>query len=130
MGNNNSENRILVVDDNEANLLVATATLEHLGHEYDVAKDGITAVELFANKKYKVVLMDMQMPEMSGYEAIQQIHAYELRKDLPRTPVVIITANANFMEKSNNLSSSMDGYIIKPYQPEELSEAIKHSSAA
>lgn len=119
-----SNSRILVVDDNDTNLLVATATLDYLGHEYDIAKDGVRAVELYSNNKYAAVLMDMQMPEMSGYEAIQQIRAYELRNDLPRTPIIIVTANANFLDNNNNLRESIDGFIIKPYQPDELSKAI------
>ncbi len=123
--NENNQSRILVVDDNDINLLVATTTLDDLGYSYDLAKDGMAAVELCAKEKYIIILMDIQMPEMSGYEAIQQIRAYELKNDRPRTPVIVVTANANFLDESSHLSKSMDGFIIKPYGPEALAKVIK-----
>ena len=125
MDEDNRQGRILVVDDNATNVLVATATLDHLGYSYDIAKNGMSAVELFSKKKYLIILMDIQMPEMSGYEAIQQIRAHELKNDLLKTPIIIVTANANFLDDTSHLTHSMDGFIIKPYKPEQLSKIIK-----
>ncbi len=121
---NEEKGRILVVDDNDANLLVATAILENLGYSFDIAKDGMGAVERYAKEKYIIILMDIHMPEMSGYEATQQIRAYELRNELPRTPILVITANPDFMANHTLLANSIDGFIIKPYQQEELLNMI------
>jgi diguanylate cyclase (GGDEF)-like protein len=115
---------ILLVEDNEINQEVAVMMLNNLGFEVDVArngKDGVTRFDTFKNK-YSAVLMDLQMPVMSGYEATQ-----EIRKLDKKVPIIALTAAAMIEDKDKVLSSGMDDHLPKPLQSSELYKVlVKH----
>lgn len=104
-------NRILIVDDNDVNRLLASMTLEREGRLIDEARDGIEALELLARNDYDCVLLDISMPRMSGYEVCARI------RQAPRTAglrVIAYTAHALDTEHRKILSSGFDGVLTKP----------------
>jgi PAS domain S-box-containing protein len=104
--------RVLLAEDNEINQLLAVAILQHAGHAVDVAENGRRAVEAVQRSDYDVVLMDVQMPELDGMQATQQIRALES----PRSKVAIIALTAHAMAgaREQYLAAGMDDYITKP----------------
>ncbi len=115
---------ILVVEDHEANLLVLTTFLEEWGYAYDVARNGVEAVEAFMKRDYAAVLLDVQMPGMSGFEAARLMRGYEERGQRPRTPVIAMTAHALSGDREKCLDAGMDHYFSKPFHPEELKRLL------
>ena len=103
--------RVLLVEDNELNQQVATMTLSHFGLKVEVANNGKEAVEMLATKTFDIVLMDVQMPIMDGYEASRLIRK-ELQLDVP---IVALTANALKGESDKCLSAGMNDFITKPF---------------
>ena len=87
--------KILLVEDYWANVLVATAILDNLGYQYEIAENGIEAVKKFKAGQFDAVLMDVQMPEMDGIAATEAIRAWEAEQGrTPPTPVIGMTAHA------------------------------------
>jgi len=121
--------RILVVEDNSINQLVAQSILEELGLTADIAGNGIEALDMLRMMEHKapyhLVLMDCQMPEMDGYQATQAIRTGQLGKAIQTIPVIAMTANAMKGDKEYCLSVGMDDYLSKPITPEHL-ESILH----
>ncbi|MFN3808428.1 response regulator [Asticcacaulis sp.] len=112
--------RILLVEDNPANALVAGLFLEQMGYEHDRAENGREALESFAAGHYGLVLMDLQMPEMDGYEATRRIRAMERDTGRAAVPIVALTAHALSGDREACLAAGMDDYLSKPFKPEEL----------
>ncbi|NUQ66010.1 MAG: response regulator [Pirellulales bacterium] len=114
---------ILLVEDSLVNRKLAVGLLEKYGHTVTVAVDGREALGCWKAQEFDVVLMDVQMPEMDGFEATQGIRARE--KGTGRhTPVVAMTAHALKGDRERCLGAGMDGYIAKPIRVKELFEAI------
>lgn len=100
---------ILLVEDIELNILVARALLEKQGHTVDVAMDGLQAIEKVENKQYELILMDIQLPDMNGYEVTKRLR--EAHSQLP--PIVALTANI-FSDSQQFMTKGLDDAIGKP----------------
>ena len=109
--------RILLVEDNPVNQLVAKGMLSKLGCEVMVAAHGGEALRQLAQHRFDLVLMDCNMPVMDGYEASRQIRQSELWADLP---IVALTANAMPEERERCRTAGMNDYLSKPFRREEL----------
>jgi signal transduction histidine kinase/DNA-binding response OmpR family regulator len=105
--------RVLLAEDNEVNQRVACAMLRKRGHQVEVAGNGAQAVEAIAREVFDVVLMDVQMPEMNGFEATASIRASE-RGSGRRMPIIAMTAHAMTGDRERCLDADMDGYLTKP----------------
>jgi signal transduction histidine kinase/ActR/RegA family two-component response regulator len=119
--------RILLAEDNAINQKVATRLLEKMGHEVDIAADGLQAVEAVRRLQYDLVLMDCQMPQMDGYAAARAIRQMNLAH---RMPIVAMTANATADSKRLCLDSGMDYFLSKPVEAARLFEVIEQVSSA
>jgi CheY-like chemotaxis protein len=116
---------VLLAEDNEVNQRVARAMLEGRGHTVEIAENGREAVAAVQKKQFDVVLMDIQMPEVDGYAAVEQIRA------MPRfdkLPIVALTAHAMAEEKERTLMAGMDGFLSKPFRSRELFDCVESFS--
>jgi CheY-like chemotaxis protein len=104
--------RILLADDNPVNCRLAVLMLEKAGHRIDVVSDGALAVEALGAKDYDLVLMDVQMPGVDGFEATRRIR--ELPSGRAGVPVIAITANAMVGDEQRCLAAGMNDYVTKP----------------
>lgn len=114
--------RILLTEDNELNREIAEAILTEAGFEIETAEDGSVAVDMLARSEpgyYKLILMDVQMPIMNGYDATKKIRALD-NKDLANIPILAMTANAFEEDKQAALESGMNGHIAKPIDVNKL----------
>lgn len=111
---------VLVAEDNEANQELIKILLTKYGLTYDLAQNGLEAVELFKQNSYNLILMDEQMPIMDGNEAIKQILSYEKALKLKHTPVSALTANVIKGSKERGLKSGFDAFLGKPIVAKEL----------
>ncbi len=110
---------ILLAEDNLSNQQIIILYIKNEVKKIDVALNGREALEKFGHAKYDLILMDVQMPIMDGYRATQKIREIEQSTNT-HTPIVAVTANAFPEDQERCLESGMDGYISKPFQPDEL----------
>jgi signal transduction histidine kinase/AmiR/NasT family two-component response regulator len=123
--------RVLAVDDNDINLEVLVGQFTILGVPLDTASNGIEALTLWRNRHYALLLTDIHMPDMDGFELTRQIRAEEsATADRPRTPILALTANALKGEAERCLAAGMDGYLTKPLTLERLREAVARQAIA
>lgn len=111
---------ILLVEDYEPNVLVATIMFDNFGYHYEVARNGQEAIERFSPGKYSIVLMDVEMPVMDGYETTRHIRGFEKTKDSPPVAIIAMTAHAMKGDREKCLAAGMDDYIAKPFNPHQL----------
>jgi two-component system sensor histidine kinase/response regulator len=113
--------RILVVEDNPVNRNVAVGMLARLGHDVTTAETGRQALDLLASRSFDLVLLDVQMPEMDGYETTSHI-----RRDprLCRVPVIAMTAHAMVGDRERCLQAGVDDYLSKPVRADELADML------
>ena len=114
--------QVLLAEDNLVNQQVAVAMLLKRGHTVDAVGNGREAVEAVRRRAYDVVLMDVQMPEMDGFQATAAIRALPQGKDLP---IVALTAHALSGERETCLARGMTGYLAKPFKGHELFALIE-----
>ncbi|HRI82375.1 MAG TPA: response regulator, partial [Opitutaceae bacterium] len=119
---------ILLVEDNAVNQKVALRFLERLGYEADAAANGLEALRAIEARHYDLILMDLQMPEMDGFEATRQIRRHVPADYQPK--IIALTANAMTGDRELCLAAGMDDYISKPVKMPELVEAIKRQFAS
>ena len=118
--------RILLTEDNELNQEIAVAILQDAGFTTEIAGNGQLALDMVKNSEpgyYQVVLMDVQMPVMNGYEATRKIRALE-NKELASIPILAMTANAFEEDKQEALKNGMNGHIAKPIDINKLLETL------
>lgn len=115
--------KVLLAEDNEVNVFLAQAIMEEWGFELDVAVNGLEAVEMVLKTDYDVILMDIQMPELSGIDATLQIRAME-DKEKAAIPIIALTANALKGDAEKYLSVGMNDYLSKPFEAEMLYSKI------
>ncbi|WBA84819.1 response regulator [Endozoicomonas sp. GU-1] len=119
--------QILLVEDNMVNQKVATSMLKKIGLSHiHIAEDGREALNMSRHQTYDLVLMDCQMPEMSGYEATGLIRQREREQQLPRIPIIAMTANAMAEDREKCLAAGMDDYLSKPVKIDHLRERLAH----
>lgn len=111
--------KILLVEDNPVNQLVVTDLLSEVGAEVELAVNGQEAINLFNPEKHAVILMDMQMPVMDGYEAIRR-----LRNGGFDVPIIALTAHVSEVEMEKCKSAGANEYLSKPYKPQELYQKV------
>jgi len=117
--------KILLVEDNKANQMFMKIILKKINLKFDIANDGLEAIELFENNKYDAILMDENMPNMNGMEAAKRILELEKHKDLLHTPIIALTANALKGDRDRFLKGGMDEYLTKPLKKDKLIEILK-----
>ena len=116
--------RVLLVEDNAVNQMLAMAILKKAGHRVDLATDGIEGVESVRDNSYDVVLMDIQMPNMDGLEATRRIRAMD-DPSKANVYIVAITANALLGDRETCLSAGMNDYLPKPIDQKRLLAALE-----
>ena len=119
-----SSKKVLLVEDNKANQIFMKVLLKKMDIEVEIANDGLESIEMFKLSKYDAVLMDENMPNMSGMEATKHILDYEKDNGLIHTPIIALTANALKGDREVFLSSGMDEYVTKPVDKDILSNTL------
>jgi CheY-like chemotaxis protein len=120
---------ILVAEDNSVNQRLAARLLEKRGHRVVAAENGRKALEFLEHLHFDVILMDVQMPEMDGFETTAEIRVRQ-KKAGRYTPIVAMTAYAMKGDREKCFEAGMDGYITKPIEPEKLITAVENASAS
>jgi signal transduction histidine kinase len=120
------DGHILVVEDYEANRMFVAIILENAGLTYEMANDGVEAIEKFKNGKFDLILMDENMPKLNGTEATKEILKIEKEQGLKHTPVISLTANALKGDREQFLAAGFDDYLSKPIDPQKLLKTMKH----
>jgi len=125
--------RALLVEDSSINAEVAGELLRSVGIEFDVAVNGVLAVAAALARRYDVVLMDCQLPEMDGFEATRRIREHERAGDVPgragaRLPILALTAGATTTDLRHCQQAGMDDCLTKPIDPRHLFAAITRST--
>lgn len=116
--------KVLLAEDNLANQKVILRMLKTLGYDVQITNNGKQALQMLDHYRHRLVLMDMQMPEMGGIDAAVAIRKMEEQQQLPRIPIVALTANAMMEDQEKCFSVGMDDYIMKPVSIETLRKAL------
>jgi CheY-like chemotaxis protein/HPt (histidine-containing phosphotransfer) domain-containing protein len=115
--------RVLLVEDNHVNQRVAARILKRMGHDADLAADGVEAVAQVQARTYDVVLMDMQMPRMDGLEATRRLRA--MGGPTARIPVIALTASALVSDEQRCRQAGMDHFLSKPLRKQDLADTLR-----
>ena len=113
---------VLIIEDNEKNLYLLKFLIEKLGHRVVDARDGQSGVEQAVAEKPDVILMDIQLPIMDGYETTRHIRLIDEFKE---TPIIAITSYAMVGDREKTLAAGCTDYIEKPIQPEDFMKRIQ-----
>ncbi|UZR99585.1 ATP-binding protein [Chondrinema litorale] len=116
--------KILLAEDYEGNIIVVIYFLQHIGYETFVVKNGLEAIDKLKEDQFDLVLMDVQMPVMDGYDATRTIREMQKKKEVDKCPIIGMTAHAFQNESNKCLEAGMDDYITKPFSYEELDRLI------
>ena len=116
---------ILLVEDNPLNQKLATALLKKWGHHFDIANNGIEALEWHAKETYDLILMDLQMPMMGGYEATSIIREREKSLFIKKSIIIAMTANALEGDREQCIAHQMDDYLSKPFKIDAFQAILK-----
>jgi two-component system cell cycle response regulator DivK len=105
---------VLVIEDNERNLYLVTYLLERQGFIVQAARDGASGIERAITDRPDLVILDIQLPQMDGYEVAKTLRTFQ---DLERTPIVAVTSYAMPGDREKALAVGCDGYLEKPIEP-------------
>ena len=120
----NNQIDVLIAEDNDVNQMYARYVVEELGLSYKIVPNGASAVEKWKLFKPKLILMDISMPELNGYEATTAIRHFESALNRPRTPIIAVTAHSLKGVKEKCLQHDMDGYLSKPLAISSLKDCL------
>ncbi len=115
----NSNPRILVVEDDEVSLIIAEHVLSNHGFIVATADNGEDAIEMVKNEQFQLILMDIEMPIMSGLEATPQIRSLENGQSIP---IIALTAHSTPEKIKEFTAAGIDAYILKPFDPEKFTQ--------
>jgi PAS domain S-box-containing protein len=117
---------VLIAEDSKVNQKVISLVLQTTGCEITFAENGAEAVDLYkaSQKPFDLVLMDMRMPEMNGEEATRSIRAYEAKRERPRTPIIMLSANTMRINVRDALAAGCDAHVAKPVRRGVLFQEI------
>ncbi len=121
--------QVLLAEDYPTNRQVAVRHLRSAGYGVRVAENGEEAVQMFLNRRFDLILMDIQMPVMDGYAATKKIRRHEASKAMPRTPIVAMTAHALTGYHEKCLKAGMDDYMTKPLKRETFLAMVRKWTA-
>lgn len=121
----NKTRNILLVDDSEDNRVMIQLYLQKLPYKIDIAENGLIAVTKAKIMKYDLILMDIEMPVMDGYTATNRIREWEIRNNLPHTPILALSANAFEENIQEGLKKGCTSYLTKPIKKAVLIDAIE-----
>lgn len=122
--NKDTSLRILLVEDTPGNILVASILLDEMGYAFDVAEDGHKAIDMFKNNPYNLVLLDLRLPDMTGYDIAQAMREQDAQQKTT-TPIIAMTAFATAEEKQKCFNSGMNDFTTKPIESDELNRMLK-----
>jgi CheY-like chemotaxis protein len=117
-----TKRKILIVEDNLDNLSIYTTVLEFMGYEVQSAKDGATGLTMASELMPDLILMDVAMPGVDGWEATQRLKADPATQ---RIPIIVLTAHALESHRAKAFDSGADGYVAKPADPMTVVRAIR-----
>ncbi|MFS8636675.1 MAG: response regulator [Gemmatimonadota bacterium] len=113
---------ILIVEDNEDNLMVYRTILEHVGYDVIEARDGEEGIARAREKHPDLILMDISIPRIDGWEATRRLKENEETRDIP---IIALTAHALEEDREKALRVGCDGYLAKPVEPRRVVEEVK-----
>jgi CheY-like chemotaxis protein len=116
--------RVLLAEDNKLNQIVAAGTLQKLGYDVEIVDGGVDAVEACRHNRFDVILMDVMMPDMDGYEATSEIRAGELDRGEAHTPIIGLSARAMDGDRQIALDAGFNDYLTKPLREDDLKDAL------
>ena len=112
---------LLLVEDDELNQMVASELLKRLGVEVTIANNGLDALAIIKESSFNLVFMDIQMPEMDGYETVRLIRQEKRWRNLP---IIAMTAHALSSERDKCIAAGMNDYLAKPIDPSSLANMV------
>ncbi|MEM8770069.1 MAG: response regulator [Pseudomonadota bacterium] len=116
---------LMIVEDNDVNVKVLKALLSCFDCELLVAMDGRKAVSLFKQNRIDLILMDIEMPLMNGFDATKEIRAFEAENGLNKTPIIAVTAHIKPADQHLCVAADMNDYLHKPVKMEELKKRVR-----
>ncbi|MEK7699209.1 MAG: response regulator, partial [Planctomycetota bacterium] len=123
MSNEDRKQKVLIVDDEEKNIKLMIAILKKYGYEFETAKNGLEAIEKTKTFTPDLILLDIMMPEMDGYEACKRLKSDSLTQHIP---VVMVTALADRDSRIKGLESGANDFLTKPVDSTELALRTKN----
>ncbi|HME10012.1 MAG TPA: PAS domain S-box protein [Bryobacteraceae bacterium] len=121
--------RIMLAEDNLINQKIAVAMLGRHNHQVTIASTGREALEIWEAGEFDVILMDNQMPEMGGIEAVRILRAREAASGRQRVPVIALTASSMIGDRERFLAAGMDAYLAKPFRADELYSVLREATS-
>ncbi len=119
------QRHLLLVEDNPDNRFLVGRILKNAGYWVVTAENGTAAVNAARQSRYDLILMDVQMPEMDGFEATRAIRSWEREHNIPRTPIVAMTAYVAEGYRAQCLQQGMDDYLAKPLKKDLLLQTLR-----